>query len=52
MYARLLFVVVGILGPLLARLAAFPQILPHVLPTAVLDPRLGFPGGCGYTLAA
>jgi hypothetical protein len=26
--------------------------LSHVLPTAVLDPRLGFPGGCGYTLAA
>ena len=43
MYARLLFVVVGIFGPVLARL----------LPCApVSDLRLGIAGACGYTLAA
>jgi hypothetical protein len=48
MYARLLFVVVGIFGPVLAR---FPLPL-WFLPTAVPELRLGFSGGCGYTLAA
>jgi hypothetical protein len=42
MYARPLFVVVGIFGVVLAR---FP------LPTALLELRLGISGGCGYTLA-
>jgi len=34
MYARLLFVVVGILGPLLARLTAFPKFCPKFCPTS------------------
>ena len=43
MYARLLFVVVGIFGLVLARFAPY---------TPVSDLRLGIAGGCGYTLAA
>jgi hypothetical protein len=48
MYARLLFVVVGIFGPVLAD---FPPstVFP---PAAFPELRLGFSGGCGYTLAA
>jgi hypothetical protein len=42
MYARPLFVVVGILGAFLAR---FP------LPTMPLELHLGIAGCCGYTLA-
>jgi hypothetical protein len=48
MYARLLFVVVGILGPVLARLTSSPD----VLPTGFVELRLGIAEGCGYTLAA
>jgi hypothetical protein len=44
MYARPLFVVVGISGAVLAGFGAFR--------TAVLGLRLGIAGGCGYTLAA
>lgn len=42
MYARPLFVVVGIFGP-------FWSVFP--LPTAPLELRLGIAGCCGYTLA-
>jgi hypothetical protein len=49
MYARLLFVVVGISGPVLTHFAAFGRFF---LPTVVFASRLGFPGGCGYTHAA
>ena len=45
MYARLLFVVVGILGAVLARLTPSR-------PTSFVELRLGIAGGCGYTLAA
>ena len=49
MYARLLFVVVGISGPVLDQ-ACFGLYQP---PDALVsDPRLGIAGGCGYTLAA
>jgi hypothetical protein len=44
MYARLLFVVVGILGPVLARFQPFGSALSEL--------RLGIPGACSYTLAA
>jgi hypothetical protein len=52
MYARLLFVVVGILEPVLARLTSFPTVLRPVLPTAFVALRLGIAGAGGYTLAA
>jgi hypothetical protein len=56
MYAHLLFVVVGIFGPVLARLkpstAVSPPVLPPVLPTGLVELRLGIAGTCGYTLAA
>jgi hypothetical protein len=45
MYARLLFVVVGIFGPVLAGLTPF-------LFTGWLELRIGIAGACGYTLAA
>jgi hypothetical protein len=53
MYARLLFVVVGILRAVLFR-AVLAGLLssPDVLPTGFLALRLGIAGGCGYTLAA
>jgi hypothetical protein len=44
MYARPLFVVVGIFRVYLARFSSFR--------TAVLGLRLGIAKGCGYTLAA
>jgi hypothetical protein len=52
MYARLLFVVVGIFGPVLARFAPSTAVLPPVLPTGLSELRLGIAGACGYTLAA
>jgi len=62
MYARLLFVVVGISGPALAPLAPCRRGLRtsgpgarsrgEVLPTGFVELRLGIAGGCGYTLAA
>ena len=45
MYARLLFVVVGMFGAILARQTPF-------LPTGFVELRLGIPGRCGYTLAS
>jgi hypothetical protein len=42
MYARPLFVVVGISGAVLARFAAFQRLS---------ELRLGITGRCGYTLA-
>jgi hypothetical protein len=52
MYARLLFVVVGILGPVLARLRSSREGLAPFLPTGFTELRLGIAGTCGYTLAA
>ena len=57
MYARLLFVVVGISGAVLVR-GCFGAVdtpartLPPGLPTGFAELRLGIPGRCGYTLAS
>ena len=44
MYARPLFVVVGIFGPVWADFSILRREFPEL--------RLGFPEACGYTLAA
>jgi hypothetical protein len=47
MYARLLFVVVGIFGLILPVFQTSPRVL-HI---NVSELRLGMSGRCGYTLA-
>jgi len=51
MYARPLFVVVGIFGPVLAPFGIIQRLFPDGAFAAPLL-RLGFPGAYGYTLAA
>jgi hypothetical protein len=48
MYARLLFVVVGIFGVFLTRFIPSDDVFAH----RASELRLGMSGGCGYTLAA